>query len=135
MRSKYRTCTYLFNFTYCIAMLSGWAQICTANIIVNIGRFGFLAVYRRNSILFQTARLTKAVPGIVIDALSKSLALKCCEHMRHASVRDHLAHFVRTNAKVCVFSSRSHCLQEIYEDQYFWKGLEHLTDNQPLHIY
>ncbi len=51
--------------------------------------------------------------------------------MRDVSVGDH---FARTRSKVSVFFSPNHCLQDIYEDQYSWKGQEHL-DNQALHIY
>ena len=40
----------------------------------------------------------------------------------------------QTRSKVSVFSSPNHCLQEIYEDQYSWKGQEH-SNNQPPHIY
>ena len=72
--TKYRNiiCTHLYNFTY----------------IDIVGTASF----------FNIARLTKAVPGIVMKGLSKSSALKCCEQRRDVSVGNHFARFVRTNA-------------------------------------
>ena len=118
--TKYRNiiCTHLYNFTY-TAMLSIWMRVATV-INVYIGGFGFLAVYSRNSILFQYRATNESRPWNRYERAFKFIGFKML--------------WTKVWSKVSVFSSPNHCLLEIYEDQYSWNSQEH-SNNQPPHIY
>ena len=90
---QFSVCTYT-------PMPSSWYRISTINL-----RFDAIAGFERGVLcmvgtasFFNSARLTKGVPGTVINGLSKSSDLKCSEQSREFAVGDHFARFVRTNA-------------------------------------